>query len=184
MGRDIVLLEGWNTYKLDLWQADVVDENYPIQRSWLASAPNRLRFDPSELNSDLMPATVQIDWFKLTAMDEVKAGGTFNIEYEPVEAGVDYAFYYDTDTNPNNGRTFIYSTALATTTQSVAEPLGGGTESVYLPLLLNNYAPCTAEGCYAWNTTGVPANTYYICIEAGDGLNLVYRCSEAPMIVR
>lgn len=182
MSRDVIVFEGWNTYNLDLWANDIVDEAHPVQRSWLASAPNRLRFDPAELNSNLLPASFEIDWFKLTAMDEVNGGSPFSIEYEPNEEGATYTFYYDSDTNPDNGHNLIGSTARPATNA----PAGtlGGSNLIYLPALFSDFAQCTATGCYAWATSGVPAGEYYVCIEADDGLNTAYRCSEAPMIVR
>lgn len=179
MSRDVILFEGWNTYKVDMWAADIVDENHPVQRSWRASAPNRLRFDPAELNSSLLPADFDLDWIKLTAMDEVEAGRPFSIEYEPSESGVSYTLYYDTDTNPGNGRTQI---GTAPRPANPAAPSGGF--SIFLPALFNDFVPCTATGCYTWSTGSVPAGEYYICIEADDGLNESYRCSEAPVVVR
>ena len=191
MGRDLMILEGWNTYKADLWAPDVVDEVHPIQRSWLDSAPNRLRFDPSELNSNLMPAHIQLDWIKLTAMDEVQAGDLFPILFELNKPGVELTFYYDTDTNPNNGRTLIGSTTIATSNNGILQPAQPSEETItnmphllYLPLMMNRYFECEANECFIWDTTGVTPGTYYVCIEAEDEFNRFYQCSEAPMVVK
>jgi hypothetical protein len=186
MSRDLMILEGWNTYKVDLWAPDVVDEAHPIQRSWLASAPNRLRFDPSELNSNLLPAYIQLDWIKLTAIDEVKAGEPFPILYNLGKPGVDLTFYYDTDTNPNNGRTLISNVSMPNTTQTTLIPAANltGGHQIFLPLIQNKYFNCANGECFRWDTSGVPPGQYYICVNVDDSLNSIYRCSEAPVIVR
>jgi hypothetical protein len=190
MGRDLIILEGWNVYKADLWAPDVVDEAHHIQRSWRASAPNRLRFDPSELASSLMPATIMLDWIKLTAMDEVVRGQTFPIIFSTqTEQPVTMTFYYDNDKNPYNGRhqigvrTFGFGSVSSTTAvvnPILNSPISGHFRQ-YLPLVLNNYC---GNFCYQWNTTSVAAGTYYICIETKDPYNTMYHCSEAPVIVR
>ncbi|HEX6383624.1 MAG TPA: hypothetical protein VF177_03040, partial [Anaerolineae bacterium] len=189
MSRDIILNEGWNVYKVDLWAADVVDEAHPVQRPWRASAPNRLRFDPSELALSLLPAVIEIDWIKLTATDEVNAGHIFPIRFT-VDSGreVDLTFYYDTDTNPNNGRTQIGQATLAAVTGNVrqlnVENSVGMAHKVFLPLIGYNFVSCSATDCYAWNTSRVPAGTYYVCIHSEDSYNSTYRCSEAPLVIR
>ena len=185
MSRDVIIYEGWNTYKLDLWAADIVDEAHPVQRAWTASAPNRLRFDPSELKLTLMPAQIKLDWMKLTAVDEVKRGDSYPIAYSG-EAGASYTFYYDTDTNPGNGRNLIGTTTLQTTAVSQPSNVGSITADtfVYLPMIMNKFAGCTSDACYYWDTGSVAAGTYYVCLEGDDGFNTIYRCSEAPMIIR
>ena len=40
MSRDILIQDGWNTYKIDLWADDVVDESYPANTpNWLQTRP-------------------------------------------------------------------------------------------------------------------------------------------------
>lgn len=181
LSRDIIIHEGWNEYNIDLWAPDIVDEAHPVQRAWSSSAPNRLRFDPTELNSNLLPASIQLDWFKLTAMDEVVAGAPFNIEFDPSESSASFTFYYDTDTNPNNGRTLIGSSPRPV---NGLEALASGSFTIFLPALSNNYSPCTTAFCYGWQTSGVSAGQYFVCIEADDGTNTSYRCSESPVVVQ
>lgn len=189
MSRDIILLEDWNTYKIDLWAADVVDEAHPVQRSWQNSAPNRLRFDPTELHTSFLPRRFHIDWIKLTAMDEVNRNASFPIEFTVDSTRpTTLTFYYDTDTNPNNGRTRIGSTTRNTTTKMEANN-GRSTNQqathwLYLPIINREAINCTGADCYNWNTIGVPSGTYYICVNSNDGLNETYRCSEAPVRVR
>ena len=188
MSRDIVLEEGWNTYKLDLWADDIVDEAHPVQRSWLDSAPNRLRFDPAELYLNLLPKGIELDWIKLTAIDEVKQGGSFPIEYEVSDTdAVALTFYYDVDTNPDNGRSLIGTDdVLSASTTELVAPQNTTTETgdyfVFLPIILNNYYPCEGN-CFRWDTSSVANGTYFICIESEDAYNSTYQCSEAPVIV-
>jgi hypothetical protein len=119
-------------------------------------------------------------------MDEVKQGGSFPIEYEITDSqDVDLTFYYDVDTNPNNGRSLIgtESAPAAATTLPVSST--GATESnaIFLPLMMNNAYNCTGD-CFNWDTTAVAPGTYFVCIEAQDPYNTTYQCSEAPVIVR
>jgi hypothetical protein len=197
MSRDVIIQEGWNTYKLDLWAADLLDEAYPPGTpSWTASHPNRLRFDPDELAAALTPATIQLDWIKLNAMDEVSQGGSFPIEF--TLAGtlpVTVTFYYDPDTNPSNGRFLIGTQAALAAGWKPAEPgaasdtvaqiisSSGMTQTVFLPVIARNLIACSGN-CYIWNTAGVPKGTYYICTDAWDAHNAAYRCSEAPVVVK
>ncbi|MCP4362179.1 MAG: hypothetical protein GY796_29585 [Chloroflexi bacterium] len=186
MSRDVVLDEDWNTYKLDLWADDIVDEAHSVQRSWLNSAPNRLRFDPAELYLSLLPNDLQLDWIKLTAMDEVQQGELFLIEYEITDSqDVNLTFYYDVDTNPDNGRSLIDTVFVpaAVHSLSISPANANDTYFIFLPVIMNNTYNCTGD-CYVWDTTAVAPETYYICIEAQDLYNTTYQCSEAPVIVR
>ncbi|RMG97103.1 MAG: hypothetical protein D6706_09115 [Chloroflexi bacterium] len=183
MSRDIVLLEGWNTYHVDLWASDIIDEAHPVKRSWLDSAPNRLRLDPSELNVSLLPATIQLDWIKLTAINEIKQGDIFPIKYEVASSRpVTVTFYYDSDTNPNNGRSLINTINIANSVaqnNNVVTPQAM-TYFLYLPMILNN----ACVGCVTWETASVSLGTYYVCADLWDGYNTIYRCSDAPVYIR
>lgn len=201
MSRDIMLLEGWNTYKIDLWAPDVVDENHPVQRSWLDSAPNRLRFDPAELYTTRLPSDIEMDWIKLTAPDEVGRGELFNIEFETeTTQGATVTFYYDTDTNPSNGRDLITQTDVASSLSAPDlltpdnEPSAEqetpiptkfeATSTLYLPLAMSNHTMSSCDDCVQWDTSNVAAGQYYVCAEIDDAYNSTYRCSDAPVIVR
>jgi hypothetical protein len=194
MSRDIVLLEGWNTYIVDLWAPDVVDEAHPIQRSWRDSAPNRLRLDPSELNSTLTPASIQLDWIQLTAIDDVTAGDSYPIWFD-AEDGTELSLYYDTDNNPGNGRGAIGQTIAGPDSASMQVSFTPESDSgipiqdaanhaIFLPSISSNSAACNLGECITWDTGNIDPGIYYICAESDDGLNSVYRCSEAPVIIR
>lgn len=188
MSRDIVLYEGWNTYKVDLWASDIVDEYSPSQQSWKNSAPNRLRFDPAELATWLTPATFQIDWIKLTAVEEINQGDVYQINYETdSNDAVDITFYYDTDTNPA-GRTLLNSTTQTDTptADNHVDTTTAASYTVFLPAIMNTY--CSGN-CLMWDTgkytpNGAVSGEFYVCAEIDDGLNSIYRCSETTITVR
>ena len=88
-------------------------------------------------------------------MDETTAA-SFTIRFAASDAdhdGVSLSLYYDTDTNPNNGKTLIASNVSAT----------GGQD--------------------AWSTTAVTPGVYYIYAEASDGRNVVGSYSTGPVKV-
>jgi len=177
-GRDIILYEGWNTYSLDLTAEDAVDNTLPQDRSWLQSHPNRMRLDPNEMMPALSPGFIHLDWVKLTAVDEVKQGQLYAIRFLSSESGASARAYYDTDRNPSNGRTTVRepSDGVAPTQHRLLLPLmarsSGGSDSR------------AAEETILWDTSGVPAGQYWVCIEVNDGLNTRTWYSEAPVIVR
>jgi hypothetical protein len=193
MSRDIMISEGWNTYNIDLWASDVVDEAYPAGTpNWQQSQPNRMRFDPDELAASLAPAIIQLDYIRLTAMDTVQQGVPFPIQYAVTGTfPMTLSFYYTT--NPANTGTLIGTTVKtsanlsssdAGTSNQVAHtsPLTL-TYQVYMPSVMRNSLTCGGS-CFAWNTTNVAQGAYYICIKAQDAYNSTYQCSEAPMVVQ
>jgi hypothetical protein len=183
MSRDIIIYEGWNTYKVDLWAADVVDETNPSGTPWRDSAPNRLRLDPSELLFNHFPAWIAIDWLRLTAMDEVQAGDVYAVRYSvDRDQAVNLAFYYDTDRNPNNGRTLIGLSLMGSNDNTRILD-----KRVYLPIIFGSGSSSMGNNAmeqFYWNTAGVLPGTYYVCINSTDAYNETYRCSEAPLRVR
>ena len=170
----------------DLWAGDVVDEAHAVQRSWRDSASNRLRFDPTELHQTLLPAHFEIDWIKLTAIDEANANGIFPIKYDvQADLPVDLTVYYDTDTNPANGRTLI-TTISATVKRLIITPNTAVADHfLYLPFIVNPPGPCGDDSaCYEWDTSGIAPGTYHVCMQIEDAYNSNYRCSDAPMKIQ
>jgi hypothetical protein len=192
MSRDVMISEGWNEYHIDLWASDVIDEAYPAGTpNWWQSQPNRMRFDPDELASSLAPATILLDYIRLTAMDAVKQGDPFSILY--TAAGtlpMTLSFYYTT--SPATAGTLIGAIVkasadskgsdAATPKPAADRPSLPLSHQVYLPVM-HNFLDC-GENCFAWSTTHVATGTYYICINAQDAYNSTYRCSEAPVVVQ
>jgi hypothetical protein len=199
MSSDILIIDGWHTYQIDLWVNDLVDETYPAGTlGWRQSHPNRLRLDPNELAAADLPVTIQLDWIKLTAMDSVVKGIPFPIEYE-VAAGrpQKITLYYNTDKNPANSGTPIGTVTVGNQSQSTAfvpvrlaglaaaetaPPSPELNYHLYLPSLQHKYVTCSGN-CYVWNTSNVPVGSYYVCVRAEDGYNSSQQCSEAPVAV-
>lgn len=165
---------GYNTYTIDLYNSV---SGKAVTRfgdcaglsTWLNSgAITQLRFDPNEnitCRAVRKPYVLQtcgnyvqnLDYIRLTAMDQVTLGSVF-----PVEITLNRSL-----DNPSS-LTFYYTTALSDPTQA---PAAGA--------ILTTGTDVT----YNWDTTGVPAGTYFICVKADDGINPVTSCSEANVAV-
>jgi hypothetical protein len=79
---------------------------------------------------------------------------SFTIRFAAADADADataVSLYYDTDTNPSNGKTLIAS----------------GIPS--------------SAGQFVWNSGGVPSGEYYIYAEVSDGIQVMGRYSTAPV---
>jgi hypothetical protein len=151
----IIVWPGMNSYTIDLATlTSAVDggiEAFGAAEPWTAANKRFFRFDPHEFPQ---ARSFHIDDIKLTA--KPVASGVFNIGFIGSDADGDAAtvsFYYDTDTNPTNGRTLIVS----------GVPQGAGQ--------------------YAWNSTGVPPGEYYILAESSDGVQATGRYSSVPVVV-
>jgi len=180
--------EGWGTYSFDLADSNV-PEPETSSPSWTDfDLVNYLRFDPMESTPEAISAGANhfhVDWAMLTAMDSISQGETYPIEYSlDAQSGADLTFYYDADRDPGNGRTLIGTDVVAPPDGGASAPTADESDySVYLPLIMNAGAGAgCGDGCYAWDTIGVPAGEYYVCILAQDDYsNATYRCSDAPL---
>jgi hypothetical protein len=185
--------EDWHTYTLDLKgpgvQQDRIGDN-PPWGTW-AAIPY-LRFDTMEAMDSIIKLggnVFSIDWVKLTAIDTVKRGQQYPVQYRlDSDKPASLTFFYDDDRNPRNGRTSIgqeNSTAAAVLPEGEARMEAEGRapqiardNPIFLPLALRN--PCQGS-CSVLNTANIPPGEYYICIEARDAYNTTYRCSDAPL---
>jgi hypothetical protein len=182
MSRDVLLVDGWHTYSLDLWSDDLVDETLPSDTpSWLASHPNRLRFDPNELAASMLPVMIQMDWIKLTAMDTATRGAPFPIQilidHPPAKVATSFFFTTDPVASPYQHAARAFAPA---------DPVPGPYR-VYLPQVLRGYSGGDEEPgelTFLWDTAGVATGTYYVCVVADDRYNAVTACSDAPMLLR
>jgi hypothetical protein len=175
----------WQTYKIDM-AAIGLEPNSGPNLGWVNTL-RVFRFDPTEVPT---PARFKVDWIKLTALDKVRRGDVYPIRYAltgtpPLTLSV----YYDTDTNPYNGRQFIGSAQVSVPGSSgaaapvAAAPAGLNSSlphKTFLPLVFNEL--CSGN-CFNWNTSGVPTGIYYVCLQVEDAYNATYRCSEAPLRV-
>ncbi len=185
-GKDIIVDEGWNVYSVDLTVAEMRDEVNPCGvypcKSWLAAAPNMMRFDPVEYpRSDTPdPATLhfEIDWIKLTALEEVVGGQPFAVRYTLNKTDpINLTFCYDNDTDAQNG-----CIPMAQYNPPAAPPPSPTlTEHIYLPLVAYNWS--SGGDIFHWDTTSVAPGTYWIGVTADDGYNETTWYSDAPMKV-
>jgi hypothetical protein len=155
--KSFVVFPGMNTYTIDLAtlttaQDDGLEPYLGTPETWTAAAKRYLNFHPHEF---VEPRTFHIDYVKLAAMAETVNGG-FTLKWNGRDAdggSPTVALYYDTDTNPSNGKTLIAS----------------------------NLA--MSSGQYFWNTAGVPLGVYWIYAEGNDGVQVYGRYSTGQVRV-
>jgi hypothetical protein len=172
--NDIPLHAGWNEVSLDLWDSGILDDEDPCQSPWQASPERRqVRLDPLEVPE---ATDFYVDSIMLTANDIASQGSVFGIQYELNKSeNVTITFYYDTDRNPDNGRTLAEEYVLANPTPPA------GPHFVYLPIVLNQYM--SGVEVFQWDLTNVPIGTYYISADVNDGYNTTTWYSETPVII-
>jgi len=190
VSNDIVFDVGWNTLSIDLHgvAGDAVQYAPPspsvcdtVQKSWTGNAlANNLRFDPNE---NVSGATFhqEMDWITLNKMDAVKSGQYFplGVSTNKDPGAVTLTYYYTSDlANPKQNRAVIVDPGSGTPPQPLPGP-----KLLFLPGIFNAYDPSAQDGGTQWDTRGVAAGTYYICVEADDSLNSAVYCSEAPVSV-
>jgi hypothetical protein len=190
VSNDIPYDVGWQTYSVDL--KDDSNGGTVIQTAgdcptgtltWSMTSPVlRFRLDPNE-NITGSNMHQELDWVRLTAMDEVKQGTPFPVQISlnvsPSQL-TSSAFYYTTDPagSPQQHSAALYAPV----------PSTPGRYSVYLPLVLAGFAPGGdqpgANGVtFYWDTATVTPGTYYICTSLADAYNQATYCSEAPVVV-
>ena len=176
---------GWNTLSIDLY--DPIAGNAvqwygtscpagPI--SWRSNQTvGQFRFDPNE-NISGSTFHQELDWVSLNKVDQVKRGNRFPLGVSVNKATnlVSLSYYYTTTiTDTKQHVIYIAPTGGSTPRPSAAHYL-------FLPTVAKDYDP-SLSGNTLWDTTNVAAGTYYICVEANDGLNSGIFCSEAPVNV-
>jgi hypothetical protein len=179
--QDMQLYEDWYVYTLDLRSAPT--EN--CSNNCWSGMPHVLRFDPFETPK---PTEIQIDYFLLTGQESVNKGSIFPIYFTTkAQPNSVVRFYYDTDTNPNNGRTLIGSTTVAPAQQETGF-FEFGSFAVYLPLLWRTdpvEVDLYGESQYfAWNTSSAPKNTFFISAEVDNGVVVTTWYSEVPVTIK
>jgi hypothetical protein len=184
VSQDIPFDVGWQTYSIDLYDsfnglAEQTLNCSPSNPTIWKDAPliNYFRWDPNE-NITGTTMFQQLDWIRLTQMDQIKIGQPFTLRIYTNKSmsGVDLSFYYTTD--PSNPKAHVLS---------IIPPDGGqpsGKYKVYLPVIMNAVDTTVTPGQeYLWDTSHVNPGTYYICVEANDGYNTGIYCSDAPVNV-
>jgi hypothetical protein len=182
VSNDIPFDVGWNTYSIDLHDPTIGKFEQKLgscaSSYWETIGPiETLRFDPNE-NQLGRTLHQELDWIKLTKMDQVRQGEPFTIVLKANKAApsLTQLDYY-------------YTTSLSTPTQHAVveytQTASAGPQFQYLPALANRYFTYydPEEIRLVWDTSGVSAGEYYICMIAGDGKNTVLYCSNAPVEV-
>jgi hypothetical protein len=172
--KDMIIYEGWHTYSIDLSHAPLEPPPHSPGPGW-TGWPTALRMDPHEMPSSM---TFHVDWATLTGDETVKTGSPFQIIYQTTPAtGVNVTFYYDTDTNPANGRT------------AMGQYAGGqqqGSNKVFVPIVLRGGPPPEIDplsgNTWTWNSAVAPG-TYYVSADANDGVMTTTWYSEVPVVV-
>ena len=184
---------GWHTYWVDLGdplngKPEDQAGDCPAGVNWTNSPPLLdLRFDPNENVSVVQnppggggPFHQQLDWVRLTAVDQVTHGTPFAIQLS-INRDVSRLRYF-------------YTTDLHSPTQTPAQQYSPqpptGPFFVFLPLADNMGAAAealaglpVATDSFLWDTSGVSPNVYYICATATGGGNTATYCSETPVVV-
>ena len=149
----IIVWPGMNSYTVDLAALSTAPdggiEPLNVPEPWTAGNKRHLRLDPHEF---VQARSFHIEDIKLTA--KPVAASSFAIRFLGADGDGDAAtvsLYYDSDTNPTNGRTLITSG---------------------LP---------QATGQYSWNTGAVPVGEYYVYAESSDGVQTIGRYSAVPV---
>jgi hypothetical protein len=182
---------GWHTYWVDLSDAfngTPVGQagDCPGSFNWTTSPPILdLRFDPNENITVAAnppggggPFHQQLDWMRLTAVDQVAHGTPFPIELSINRDVSQLSYYYTTDRhNPTQTPAQQFSTPPATGPFFVFLPIADRNASAELAGL-----PATTNS-FVWDTSGVAPNVYYVCVTATGGGNTATYCSETPVVV-
>jgi hypothetical protein len=180
---DIVFDPGWQTIVVDLHDPvsgtteDFAGPANCTMTHWTSAPAQWLRFDVNE-NATASTFHQMIDYISLSSIDRVKRGARYPISITSTEDldSLNLSFYYTTDrSNPTQHEVKLAKPA--------SVPSGG--YSVFLPFTLHTAPdhPVTAPSGtgYSWDTSGVAAGEYYVCVQANDGLNTTTQCSLAPM---
>ncbi len=180
--ENIILLQGWHVYSLDLSQALLV----PGSPAWTASNWTNFRLDPNENVTGETWHNSIIDDIRITGPPE--SDGFFAITWRidnPEDEPVTLELYYDNDNRGLDGVEIDEGGALATDGGSTLSPptasLSLDQNLIYSPLLARN--ACWGD-CQAWYTSGVPSGEYFIYGCVNDGVNQLCRYSDVPVLIR
>jgi hypothetical protein len=183
VSNDIPFDVGWNTYSIDLFKGtDGLFEEWtgscPSSKYWNQTGPIEImRLDPNE-NQLGRTLHQELDWIKLTKMDQAKTNSTFTFLLKANKSAASLSaleFYYTTTlSNP------IQHAAVEYIRDVIPTPV-----FTFLPLAISpeydDYDQ--ADIRFVWDTSGVSPADYYICVIAGDGYNTASYCSNAPVKV-
>ncbi len=181
--NDIPLHAGWNEVSLDLWRADLLDDEDPCQSPWLAKAQRRqLRLDPLEVPEE---TTFYVDHVTLTANDTAQQGSFFEIEYVLNKELITTTFCYDTDTNPDNGRELAELYVPSLESYTLHFPIIALYRSLSADVRAHSMSARESEASlrYLWDLERVPEGMYYVCADVDDGYSRTTWYSETPVYI-
>ena len=190
--EDLVIWEGWNSYKMDLSKA-LLEPGSP-NLGWTGTV-RKFRFDPTEVPA---PVAFHLDYIHLRADD--RADRSFRVAWELLDPDSTntISLYYDTDREGFDGTLIatlegqisnatppgeserVAQSGLRTPLGSMQQP--AGEFRIHLPFVARAFYPCPGA-CYNWYTADLPPGTYYIYAVAEDGYNVTRWYSETPIII-
>lgn len=192
VSHDIPFDTGWQTITVDLhdpFNGSPVQTagNCPSNPSWTNNSPALyFRLDPNE-NITGENLHQELDWITLTKEDAVSQGTSYKVDLSlnlPWSSIDSYQLYYTTDRNQPDQHTAESNI----NQRRILIP--DNQYSVFLPMVINGSASNPGGGdlpyskTLYWNTSSVPLNDYYICIDVTANGNTVNYCSEAPVEVK
>ena len=171
--EDMLLREGWQTYSFSLSEA-LIDPSSPPSSGWTGS-PTVFRMDVHE---EIISMDFHLDYVTITGDHQVNAGSPFAIVTELISGTSSGAvYYYDIDKNPDNGRTVM---------QVYSAPVPGGPNILFIPFVAKKLSPeinPLVGTHWNWDTSGVPAGSYYVSVDVSDGANTTTWYSDIPVII-
>ncbi|MGB5846815.1 MAG: hypothetical protein WBG94_20420 [Anaerolineales bacterium] len=204
VSQDIPLNVGWHIYSIDLSHPfngiaeEVAVSCNGLSWHWLDSSPlSKFRFDPNE-NILGIPLHQQLDWVRLTKVEQVLQGSSFTIRVGlnklPSQIGSTQFFYTNDRSSPTQHpaqeKLTISSLPIPRENQSSGgiSPLTDLQRTALLPVAVKNFIPSDLPGVaheliFNWDTSAVIPGEYFICARVDDNYNEAVYCSEAPVEV-
>lgn len=160
--KDVILLEDWHTYTIDLWDRNFLETKSGTscpQLGWreLLSA-GIFRFDPLEV---FTPTIFALDYIRLHAVN-TPVNNQYAIRWTAS----------DVDTDPSRITLKLYDGQYSSAGVYSENPKP-------IAVIVN---PVATTSC-VWNTSFVENGGHYIRAEITDGLNTLSRMSSVPVIV-
>ncbi len=180
VSQDLPFDVGWQIYTVDLFDPFLGSPEQkagecPPNKNWNeAGEILELRFDPNEnISGEIIRQ--KIDWIRLSGVEKHKSGLVYPVYFSVIDENIDGVSH-----------NFFYTKDLSQPFQNIAKekqvsfpPPGRDGFSIYLPVVLNN---ATGNNVYLWDTNGVSAGIYYICVKSIDEQrNQTISCSNAPI---
>jgi hypothetical protein len=177
VSNDFAVDVGWETYLLDMHDPEVGKPEYAVGSGtcpsdpWVTRNINMLRFDPNE-NTTGSAFYQYLDYVRLSKPDEGQRDSTVTLGIafsEPVN-DLTYQLYYTTNLdNPKQNRLNLKDPIIPTRREY----------EYFLPSIPTNSIEGVNTIPFIWDTSGVSAGSYYICVEATDVVgNITLRCSQ------